>query len=76
MNGPDRCPKCSGQMERGFIIDNTQGGRLVSQWAPGAPVRSFWTGTKAPDTLVPIGAFRCGSCGFLESYARDEFAAQ
>ena len=76
MNGPDRCPKCSGQMQRGFIIDNAQGGRLVSQWAPGAPVRSFWFGTKAPDTLVPIGVFRCAACGFLESYARDEFAAQ
>jgi hypothetical protein len=30
-----------------------------------------------PETpLVPIGGYRCPSCGFLEMYARDEFAAK
>ena len=74
---PQQCPKCDGQMEQGFILDMTYGARLVSQWAAGAPVKSFWTGTKLPeDKLIPIGAFRCASCGYLESYARDEFAAR
>jgi hypothetical protein len=64
-------------MEQGFVLDNTHGGRLVSQWAPGAPLESFWVGTKLPhDDLIPIGTYRCSSCGFLESYARDEFAAK
>ena len=73
---PSECPKCQGQMEQGFILDMTYGSRLVSQWARGVPAKSFWTGTKLPDDkLVPIGVFRCRSCGFLESYARDEFAA-
>lgn len=72
-----RCPKCDGRMEQGFVLDNTYGGRLVSQWAPGAPQKSFWLGTKLPDDeLIPIGVFRCEQCGFLESYARNEFAAQ
>jgi hypothetical protein len=72
-----QCPKCSGQMEQGFVLDNTHGARIVSQWAVGAPQKSFWTGTKLPDeALIPIGTFRCTSCGFLESYARPEFAAQ
>jgi hypothetical protein len=72
-----QCPKCNGRMEQGFIIDFTHGGRMVSSWAPGAPQKSFWRGTYAEeDRLVPIGAFRCESCGFLESYARDEFAAK
>jgi hypothetical protein len=72
---PERCPKCNGQMEQGFIQDMTYGARLVSQWARGAPVKSFWSGTKlADDKLIPIGVFRCESCGFLESYAREDFA--
>jgi hypothetical protein len=74
---PKQCPKCDGPMEQGFILDMTHGARLISHWAPGAPVKSFWTGTKLPaEKLIPIGVFRCASCGFLESYARDEFAAQ
>jgi hypothetical protein len=64
-------------MERGFILDNSYGARLVSQWAAGAPKKSFWATTKAPSQdTVPIGVFRCATCGYLESYARPEFAAE
>ena len=75
---PRQCPKCSSGMNQGFVIDNTEGGaRRVPQWAAGAPRKSFWLGTKLPEQeLVPIGAFRCGSCGYLELYARQDFAAQ
>jgi len=62
-------------MEQGFVLDKTHGAQMVSQWVPGAPLKSFWVGTKAPgDDLVPIGTYRCSSCGYLESYARHEFA--
>ena len=72
-----RCPKCNGVMEQGFVMDYAQGARLVSSWAEGPPQKSFWLGTQLPQRkLIPIGALRCESCGFLESYARDEFAAQ
>lgn len=74
---PETCPKCSGHMEQGFVPDNTYGARLVSHWAPGAPRKSFWQGTKLPAAkLVPIGTFRCESCGYLEEYARKEFGAK
>jgi hypothetical protein len=73
----NQCPKCQGGMEQGFVLDNSHGERIVSQWAPGAPLTSFWTGTKVPvRELVPIGTYRCTSCGYLESYARAEFAAK
>jgi hypothetical protein len=72
----DRCPKCGNEMQQGFVLDNTHGGRVVSQWVPGAPRESFWLGTKVPDDHLPIGTYRCSSCGFLESYARTEFAAK
>ena len=70
-----KCPKCSGVMEQGFVLDYTRDGFLVSEWARGAPVKSFWLGIKRPDERLPIGTFRCSSCGYLEAYARQEFAA-
>lgn len=74
--GPQSCPKCNGVMQQGFLVDNSPHARYVSHWAPGVPQRSFWNVTKLPDGSLPIGAFRCKSCGYLESYAQDEFAAE
>ena len=73
-----RCPKCNGEMVQGFIVDWHQGGgRLVSNWVEGAPEKSFWHGTNVPaERCLPVGTFRCSACGFLESYARPEFAAK
>ena len=72
----NKCPKCNDRMVQGFIPDHLGGGALVGNWIEGPPKKSFWTGTKAPmDGGIPIAAFRCANCGFLEFYARDEFAA-
>lgn len=73
------CPKCSGEMVLGFIVDRDHGGsRRVSSWVEGAPEKSFWWGTKnsPEEKQVPVGTFRCSACGFLESYARPEFDAR
>ena len=77
-HSPGRCPKCGSGMEQGFVLDTIHGARVVvTQWAAGAPLKSFWRGTKLPDEkLVPIGTYRCSSCGYLELYARQEFAAK
>ena len=77
MSTSQKCPKCPGRMEQGFIVDNTYGALVVSHWAAGAPQKSFWTGTKVPkgDKMIPIGTYRCASCGYLEAYAKPEFAA-
>ena len=73
-----RCPKCSGEVVQGFIVDWSQGGgRRVSSWVEGTPEKSFWHGTNAPEErYVPVGTFRCAACGFLESYACPEFAVR
>jgi len=64
-------------MEQGFVLDQTYGARAVSQWAAGAPVKSFWAGTRMPEEhFIPVGSYRCASCGYLELYARTEFAAK
>lgn len=69
------CPKCQGSMVQGFIADIGYGSKYVSGWVSGPPERSFWTGTKTPHT-IPVGTFRCSACGYLESYAREEFQAE
>jgi hypothetical protein len=73
-----QCPKCNGEMVQGFIFDFHAGGkRLVSNWVEGAPEKSWWHVTKSPEEkCIPVGVFRCSACGFLESYARPEFAAK
>ncbi len=73
-----QCPKCNGEMVQGFIGDLAAGAvRRVSSWVEGAPEKSFWRGTNAPEeSYIPVGTFRCAACGFLESYARPEFNAK
>ena len=66
------CPKCQASMTEGFIIDGApgHGGRAVSSWLEGAPVKSLWVGIKLGGKKpIEIATWRCGSCGFLESYA-------
>ena len=65
------CPKCGGEMERGYMLE-MDGSATIEHWARGEPKQS-WFGTwiKRPKItdLLPIGSFRCLSCGYLELYA-------
>ena len=64
-------------MVQGFMPDFFQHSASgVGGWREGAPKKSFWKGTNASRSEgIPIGAFRCDRCGFLELYADKEFAA-
>jgi hypothetical protein len=83
---PHVCPKCNSPMEQGFTVDMGTGDILfgkmlfgkyhVSKWAPGAPLKSLLFRTRVPPNWLPIGTFRCVSCGYVESYARPEFASK
>ena len=78
------CPKCQGEMVRGYTIDQSHQLVFLGQWAKGAPKKGWWFLTpiknliKLPESsqTISIGTFRCQTCGFLESYARKEFAAK
>jgi hypothetical protein len=72
------CSKCNGPMTRGFVPDFfTHGATRVPGWQEGEPEKSFWCGTNADrSSIIPISAFRCDRCGFLEFYANPEFAAK
>lgn len=70
MTGIARCPKCSGQMEEGFVLDRTYGANLQTLWVEGPPTTSFWTGVKMKGReQLPVTTFRCSKCGYLESFA-------
>jgi len=70
------CPKCGRGMEPGYIPDNANNRFSVAQWWAGIPRKSFWFGLRKPDEPpIPIAVCRCPGCGFLECYAKPEFAA-
>ena len=71
-----QCPKCKGEMVQGFVPDYFHDARsLVVAWFAGPPKKSFWSKTKAlRGDGVPVGAFRCQKCGFLEFYSDAKFA--
>jgi rubredoxin len=70
------CPKCSGRMATGFVLDSSHPAILVSRWVAGLPQKSWLTGIKLPTEPLPITTFRCSSCGYLESYANPPVAAK
>ncbi|WP_428306850.1 PF20097 family protein [Lacipirellula sp.] len=78
MDGQEKqCPKCAGAMEQGFVADLM--GPLagdVSKWNPGPPKSAFFTLTKRSYKELPMAAFRCASCGYVEFYAAKEFGRQ
>lgn len=70
------CPKCDCGMVRGFIPEVIVGETQVTTWSEGAPEWAFWGGAKGSGANpIPIGAYRCSECGYLELYARPEFKA-
>ena len=75
MSASDACPKCGGEMSRGFVVDHNMGAATVGLWVEGEPVHTVWGGgVRAPrERSIPVATFRCVGCGFLQSYARPEF---
>jgi hypothetical protein len=65
------CPRCTGSMEPGFLIDVGHGQTAVPKWAAGEPHSSFWSaGLKLRGKeQLPVTTYRCRRCGYLESYA-------
>jgi len=64
MTDQSKCPKCEGEMEKGFI----------PTYKIGATPPTFWVSKisfmKGLENKKDITVYRCSSCGFLESYAK------
>ena len=75
-----KCPKCQGTMVQGFIPDFAHGTSMpfVSSWVEGQPKKSFFSGLKNIPIAggIPIAAFRCTGCGYLEFYSDHKYMAQ
>jgi hypothetical protein len=71
MSDPERvCPKCKAKMERGFVLDQTYGGRFPAKWVEGEPERTIWLGVRLKGKRsLELATYRCTSCGYVESYA-------
>jgi rubredoxin len=65
------CPKCQGQMERGYSMDwsdtSANNGFGQSEWGMSLP--SNLPFAKIPKNLK-VFTYRCTNCGYLESYAK------
>jgi hypothetical protein len=67
-----QCPKCSKLMERGYVPDVSHSQVYQGSWARGIPEQRRFVGGikhKQSDT-IPVDAYRCPSCGYVEFYAR------
>jgi predicted nucleic-acid-binding Zn-ribbon protein len=66
------CPKCAKPMERGHVPDAGYGQVIQSKWAPGDAVpRRFFGGIQYDvNEQIPMMAYRCPACGYVELYAR------
>ena len=65
------CPKCQRKMEPGHIPDMGHGIILQSSWTQGPPERRRYLGgiKYNKKAQVPIIAYRCTRCGYVELYA-------
>ena len=76
MENQVKCPKCEGDMAKGFVLDYAQSAVVVPTWHEGSPKKSFWRITSMPESRgIPIAAFRCSGCGFVEFYSHNHFGA-
>jgi predicted nucleic-acid-binding Zn-ribbon protein len=72
MSEANKCPKCDGTMQEGFIFDDGYVNLTASRWVADAPELAFGRWVKvAGKEQYQIRSFRCVKCGYLESYAKE-----
>jgi hypothetical protein len=65
------CPHCKQRMQEGYLPDAATNVWRAPSWVEGKPEWSFWTGLKMRGkTPLPVTAYRCPSCGYVEIYAK------
>lgn len=69
-----QCPKCTGLMERGFVMHRNLTGDRLLRWVEGEPEIGGPTGLKLIErkTSQITRTDKCDKCGFLEFYGSNE----
>lgn len=64
------CPKCSGVLEEGFVIEPDEGNTSYSVWVEGKPSDGVPDDIRGSGKRIyRIQAYRCMSCGYTELYS-------
>jgi uncharacterized protein DUF6487 len=68
-----KCPKCSAEMETGFLLGRGRQLYRPAEWFEGQPEIN-WLGRirLRSKRRFRVQSLRCTQCGFLEQYARTE----
>jgi hypothetical protein len=64
-----KCPKCGGEMQRGFVVDYTHAGKEISAWIPGEPQVDMLGELKDNDkdrVELLLGVFKIRLTGVLD----------
>jgi uncharacterized protein DUF6487 len=70
MNEILKCSNCGGEMEEGFVMDESLNTQSTAHWIAGKPIQGFFGSTRTKGkNQFPIQAYRCRQCGRLEWYA-------
>lgn len=71
MNGELKCSKCGGAMEGGFLLDrhDRAGKAMELTWIEASRMKLGVTADPSSEGQLPVDAFRCTGCGYLELYA-------
>ena len=68
-----KCPKCSAEMEPGFLLGSGRNWYRPAEWFEGPPEINWLGGLKLRGKRrFRVESWRCKKCGFLEHYARRE----
>lgn len=69
-----KCQRCGDRMEAGYVLDSIATQTKPETWVEGEKPKSVWE-SLTNDTnkkTYEVEVFRCGGCGYLESYAKVE----
>jgi hypothetical protein len=65
------CAKCGGRMDQGFVLEKDRNQKAVTEWVEGMPDKKWYGLSIKGKRKLTVEAWRCGRCGYLESYAPD-----
>ena len=64
-------------MIQGFVPSYFHNNNKISTWYEGIPKKSFLGGVDPQSEVnIPIGAFRCQNCGYIEFYGKTEYTVK